>query len=489
MGKDTGFKEFERKTSPYEPAASRVRHWREFVIPLAQEEVEVQGARCMNCGVPFCHTGCPLGNVIPDFNDLVYRGRWPAALQSLLSTNNFPEFTGPGLPRALRVGVRPGHQQAARSRSRASRSRSSSGPSRRAGSKPRPPKQRTGRKVAVVGSGPAGLACADQLNRAGHAVTVFERADRPGGLLRYGIPDFKLGKRVLDRRLDLMAAEGVVFRTGAHVGVTLPAAQLVADFDAIVLAGGSTRPRDLPIPGRDAEGVVFAMDFLTQSNRRVAGDAIPPGTDILATGKDVVVIGGGDTGSDCVGTSIRQGARSVTQIEILPRPPEGRTAGTPWPTHPGPAMFSTSSSQAEGCAREWAVLTKEFVKDDAGRLSGIRRARADWSSGRPVEAPGSESVLPAQLVLLAMGFLHPEHPVLDDLGVEKDERGNCRSIGGYRTSREGVFTAGDMRRGQSLVVWAIAEGRECAREVDAHLSGRPSLLAARAQSRSDVALA
>jgi glutamate synthase (NADPH/NADH) small chain len=342
--------------------------------------------------------------------------------------------------------------------------------------------------VAVVGSGPAGLACADQLNRAGHAVTVLERADRPGGLLRYGIPDFKLGKRVLDRRLDLMAAEGVVFRTGVHVGVTLPAAQLLADFDAIVLAGGSTRPRDLPIPGRDAEGVVFAMDFLAQSNRRVAGDAIPAGTDILATGKDVVVIGGGDTGSDCVGTSIRQGARSVTQIEILPRPPEGRTVDTPWPTHPGPAMMSVSSSQAEGCAREWAVLTKEFVKDPAGRLSGILRARADWSSGRPAEAPESESVLPAQLVLLAMGFLHPEHPVLDDLGVEKDERGNCRSIGGYRTSREGVFTAGDMRRGQSLVVWAIAEGRECAREVDAHLTGRPSLLAARAQSRSDVAL-
>jgi glutamate synthase (NADPH/NADH) small chain len=488
MGKDTGFKEFERKTSPYESPASRVRHWREFVIPLAQEEVEVQGARCMNCGVPFCHTGCPLGNVIPDFNDLVYRGRWPAALQSLLSTNNFPEFTGRVCPAPCEsacvlainkpaVAIK-GIEVSIIERAFAE-----------GWATPRSPRQRTGRSVAVVGSGPAGLACADQLNRAGHAVTVFERADRPGGLLRYGIPDFKLGKRVLDRRLDLMAAEGVVFRTGAHVGVTLPAAQLVADFDAIVLAGGSTRPRDLPIPGRDAEGVVFAMDFLAQSNRRVAGDAIPPGTDILATGKDVVVIGGGDTGSDCVGTSIRQGARSVTQIEILPRPPEGRTAGTPWPTHPGPAMFSTSSSQAEGCAREWSVLTKEFVKDDAGRLSGIRRARADWGSGRPAEVPGSESVMPAQLVLLAMGFLHPEHPVLDDLGVEKDERGNCRSIGGYRASRDGVFTAGDMRRGQSLVVWAIAEGRECAREVDAHLSGRPSLLAARARSKSDLALA
>ena len=488
MGKDTGFKEFERKAPPYEPVASRVRHWKEFVVPLAQEEVEVQGARCMNCGVPFCHAGCPLGNVIPDFNDLVYQGRWAAALRSLLSTNNFPEFTGRLCPAPcesaciLGIGKPPvtikGIEVSIVERAFAE-----------GWVVPRPPKQRSGRRVAIVGSGPAGLACADQLNRAGHAVTVFERADRIGGLLRYGIPDFKLGKHVLDRRLELMAAEGVALRTGVHVGVTLPAAQLLTGFDAIVLAGGSTRPRDLPIPGRDAGGVVFAMDFLTQSNRRVAGDPIPEGTDILATGKDVVVIGGGDTGSDCVGTSIRQRARSVTQIEILPRPPEGRTAATPWPTHPGPAIFSTSSSQAEGCAREWSSLSKEFLKDGSGRVSGIRRARADWATGRPVEVPGSESVLPAQLVLIAMGFLHPEHDVLDDLGIAKDEQGNCRSIGGYRTSREGVFTAGDMRRGQSLVVWAIAEGRECAREVDARLTGRPSLLAARTQSPSDVALA
>jgi len=487
MGKDTGFKEFERKTPGYEPVPSRVRHWNEFVVPLAQEEVEIQGARCMNCGVPFCHTGCPLGNIIPDFNDLVYRGRWPAALRSLLSTNNFPEFTGRICPApcesACVLGInKPPVTIKAIEVSIVERAFAEGW------IVPRPPRKRTGRKVAVVGSGPAGLACADQLNRAGHSVTVLERSDRVGGLLRYGIPDFKLSKHVVQRRVDVMVEEGVVFRTGVHVGDDLSADQLVADFDAVVLAGGSTKPRDLPIPGRDARGVEFAMDFLTQSNKRIAGDAVPEGTELVATGKDVVVIGGGDTGSDCVGTSIRQEARSVTQIEILARPPEGRTVDTPWPTHPGPRMLSTSSSQAEGCERDWAVLSKEFLKDDRGALRAIRAVRADWSSGRPAEVAGTEHELPAQFVLLAMGFLHPEHPVLDDFGVEKDERGNCRATG-YRTSREGVFTAGDMRRGQSLVVWAIAEGRECAREVDAYLTGRPSLLAARAKAKSDVALA
>jgi glutamate synthase (NADPH/NADH) small chain len=487
MGKDTGFKEFEQKAPGHEPVTNRVRHWNEFVVPLSQEEVEIQGARCMDCGVPFCHTGCPLGNIIPDFNDLVYRGRWPTALRSLLSTNNFPEFTGRVCPApcesACVLGInKPPVTIKAIEVSIVERAFGEGWVA------PRPPRQRTGRRVAVVGSGPSGLACADQLNRAGHAVTVFERADRVGGLLRYGIPDFKLAKHVVQRRIDLMAAEGIVFRSGVEVGVTLPAAQLVADFDAVVLAGGSTKPRDLPLPGRQAAGVVFAMDFLTQSNRRNAGDGVPGGAEILATGKDVVVIGGGDTGSDCVGTSIRQGARSVTQIEILPRPPEGRTVDTPWPTHPGPRMFSTSSSQAEGCQRDWAVLSKEFLEDERGALRGIRAVRADWTSGRPAEVEGTEFEMPAQLVLLAMGFLHPEHAVLDDFGVEKDERGNCRATG-YRTSREGVFTAGDMRRGQSLVVWAISEGRECAREVDAYLTGRPSLLAARAKARSDIALA
>jgi glutamate synthase (NADPH/NADH) small chain len=486
MGKDTGFKDFERRTPAYQPVEERIRHWNEFVIPLAQEEVEIQGARCMNCGVPFCHNGCPLGNVIPDFNDHAYQGKWERALKALYSTNNFPEFTGRICPApcesacVLDINTPPvtikNIEVSIIERA-----------FQEGWAVPRPPRRRTGKTVAVVGSGPAGLAAADQLNRAGHSVTVFERADRVGGLLRYGIPDFKMSKQVLDRRLELMVAEGVQFRTGVHVGVNHPAAELLADFDAIVLAGGSTKPRDLSIPGRDAEGVELAMDFLTQSNKRVAGDTIEDGTDILATGKDVVVIGGGDTGSDCVGTSIRQKARSVTQVEILPKPPEGRTLQTPWPVHPGPRMLSTSSSQAEGCERDWAVMSKEFLRGDSGRLRGIRAVRADWSSGRPEEVPGSALEIPAQLVLLAMGFLHPEHAVLDDLGVDKDERGNCAS-NGYATSREGVFAAGDMRRGQSLVVWAISEGRECAREVDEYLTGRPSLLGAKDKSRSDVAM-
>jgi glutamate synthase (NADPH) small chain len=484
MGKDSGFKEFERSTPAYEPVDERIRHWREFALPMAPAELQVQGARCMDCGVPFCHDGCPLGNLIPDFNDHVYRGRWREALESLYSTNNFPEFTGRVCPAPCESAcvlaiVKPAVTIKSIELAIIERGFDEGWAS------PRPPKARTGRSVAVVGSGPAGLAAADQLNRAGHSVTVFERADRLGGLLRYGIPDFKLSKDVLDRRIEVMETEGVTFRTGVHVGVEHRGAQLLAQFDAIVLAGGSTRPRDLPVPGRDASGVEFAMDFLTQSNRRVAGDEVPSQAALLATGKDVVVIGGGDTGSDCVGTSIRQQARSVTQIEIMPRPPEGRTTDTPWPIHPGPRMFSTSSSQAEGCERDWGVMTKEFLKDESGALRAIRAVHSDWSSGRPVEVPGSEHELPAQLVLLAMGFLHPEHAVLDDLGVDKDARGNCASSG-YRTTREGVFVAGDMRRGQSLVVWAISEGRECAREVDEYLTGQPSLLAAKARSRSDV---
>jgi len=486
MGKDTGFKEFERKTPSYEPIEERIRHWQEFALPMAQSEVEEQGARCMNCGVPFCHSGCPLANVIPDFNDHVYHGKWERALKALYSTNNFPEFTGRVCPAPCESACVVAISQPAVTIKNIEVAIIEKA-FEEGWAAPRPPAERSSKRVAVIGSGPAGLAAADQLNRAGHDVVVFERADRPGGLLRYGIPDFKLGKKVVDRRINLMLDEGVQFRTGTHVGVDYPASQLMAKYDAVVLAGGSTKPRDLPISGRDAVGVEFAMDFLRQSNKRVAGDEIPAEGELLATGKDVVVIGGGDTGSDCVGTSIRQRARSVTQIEIMPKPPEGRTEGTPWPTHPGPRMLSTSTSQAEGAIRDWAVLSKAFLADDDGALRAIHAARADWSKGEPNEIDGSDFEMPAQLVLLAMGFLHPEHAVLDDFGVDTDDRGNCASAG-YATSREGVFVAGDMRRGQSLVVWAISEGRECARAVDEYLTGRPSLLAAKDLSRSDVAL-
>jgi glutamate synthase (NADPH/NADH) small chain len=485
MGKDTGFLEYERQVPAYQPVDERIRHWREFSLPMAPEQLRQQGARCMDCGVPFCHNGCPLGNLIPDFNDLVYHDRWKQALQSLLSTNDFPEFTGRVCPAPCESACVLAINQPAVTIKNIEMSIIERG-FESGWMVPRPPTTRTGRSVAVVGSGPAGLAAADQLNRAGHRVTVFERADRVGGLLRYGIPDFKLEKRVLDRRLDLMSAEGVEFRTGVNVGVDRPAQQLLAAFDAVVLAGGSTAPRDLPIPGRQLDGVEFAMDFLTQSNKRIAGDDLSSAREITATGKDVVVIGGGDTGSDCVGTSIRQGARSVTQIEIMPRPPEGRTMATPWPTHPGPRMFSTSSSQAEGADRDWAVLSKVFLGDEASGLRAIRAVRARWDGGRPEEEAGSEHELPAQLALLAMGFLHPEHAVLEDFGVDIDERGNCASRG-YRTSREGVFVAGDMRRGQSLVVWAISEGRECAREVDAYLTGQASLLESKTRQRDDLA--
>ena len=486
MGKDTGFKEFERKVPAYQPVDERIRHWQEFALPMAPSEVQEQGARCMNCGVPFCHSGCPLANVIPDFNDHVYHGKWERALKALYSTNNFPEFTGRVCPAPCETAC-----VVAINKPAVTIKNIEVAIIEKAFEEDwavaRPPASRTGKRVAVIGSGPAGLAAADQLNRAGHHVVVFERADRPGGLLRYGIPDFKLSKSVVDRRINVMLDEGVVFRTNTHVGVDYPASQLLAKYDAVVLAGGSTAPRDLPIPGREAAGVEYAMDFLRQSNKRVAGDEIPAGTEILAEGKDVVVIGGGDTGSDCVGTSIRQGAKSVTQIEIMPKPPEGRTEDTPWPTHPGPRMLSTSTSQAEGAVRDWAVMSKEFLTDEAGALRAIKAVRADWSSGRPKEVEGSEFELPAQLVTLAMGFLHPEHAVLNDFGVDKDDRGNCASAG-YATSREGVFVAGDMRRGQSLVVWAISEGRECARAVDEYLTGRPSLLAAKDLARSDVAL-
>jgi glutamate synthase (NADPH/NADH) small chain len=479
MGKDTGFKEFERKVPAYAPAEERIRHYKEFLLPMTQKELETQGARCMNCGVPFCHSGCPLGNIIPDFNDHAYRGRWDQALTSLSSTNNFPEFTGKVCPAPcesacvlglIKPAVTIKNIEVSIIEKAFAEGRV----------KPLPPATRTGKKVAVIGSGPSGLAAADQLNKAGHSVTVFERADRIGGLLRLGIPDFKLDKAIVQRRVDLMAEEGVAFKTRANVGVDILAADIRKQFDAVVLSGGSTKPRDLPIPGRDVNGVHFAMKFLAQSNMRVSGTAIPESEAILATGKNVVVIGGGDTGSDCVGTSIRQGAKSVTQIEILPKPPEGRTLETPWPTHPGPRMLSTSSSQAEGCARDWGVLSKEFIADKNGNLEGIRCVRVEWAGGKMTEKAGSEFILKAERVFLAMGFLHPEHDVLDDFGVEKDERGNCKSKDGYATTVPGVFTCGDMRRGQSLVVWAISEGRECAVQVDRLLRGGKTVLPSKA---------
>jgi glutamate synthase (NADPH/NADH) small chain len=488
MGKITGFKEFDRSTPKYLPVADRIKNYQEFVVQLSKEEVEQQGARCMDCGIPFCHTGCPLGNIIPDFNDQVYNAKWQAALKTLLSTNNFPEFTGRICPAPCESACVLGINKPPVTIKNIEVSIIDYAYSQ-GWMKPNPPTHRSGKRVAVIGSGPAGLAAADQLNKAGHEVTVYERADRIGGLLRYGIPDFKLDKKHVQKRVDLMAAEGVTFVVNANVGVNVPVADLKQKFDAIVLAGGSTLARDLPIPGRDAKGVYPAMHFLTQNNKRVSGDKIPAAEELLATGKNVVVIGGGDTGSDCVGTSIRHGAASVTQIELLPKPAATRTVETPWPTHPGPRMLSTSSSQAEGCQRDWAIQSKEFVKDAQGNLTGINCVRLDWKGGKPVEIPGSEFFMKAELVLLAMGFLHPEHKgLLEELGVEKDERGNVRADGKYRTSVDGVFAAGDMRRGQSLVVWAISEGRECARSVDSFLTGvADSPLAAKARSRTEVA--
>jgi len=472
MGKRDGFREYKRKNHQYEPVGKRIKNYGEFLIPLPKEEVEHQGARCMDCGTPFCHPNCPLHNIMPDFNDHVFHGKWEEALASLLSTNNFPEFTGKVCPAPCESGCVLGlidKPVSIKNIELAIIERAYE----EGRMKPKPPASRTGKKVAVVGSGPSGLALADQLNKAGHAVTVYERADRIGGLLRYGIPNFKLGKDIVDRRIKLMEDEGVKFVVNANVGVNVSAAALKKDFDAVALACGATVPRDLPIPGRDANGIHFAMDFLARSNKRVAGDLIPKEDEIMATGKHVLVIGGGDTGSDCVGTSIRHGAASVTQIELLPKPPENRTEETAWPIFPGPRIFSTSSSQEEGCAREWAVLSKEFLKDSKGNVSGARYVKINWiSASKFEEIPGTEAVFKADMVFIAMGFLYTEPKgLIEELGIQKDERGNVKTGGDYQTSVPGVFSAGDMRRGQSLVVWAISEGRECAREIDLFLMG------------------
>ena len=474
MGKITGFMEFERKAPEKEIVADRLKHSGEFVKPLTDDELNRQAARCMDCGIPFCHSGCPLGNVIPEFNDAVYKGKWEEAYEILSSTNNFPEFTGRICPAPCESACVLGINRSPVSIEEIEKHIAEIA-YKKGYAKARPVLISSGKSVAIVGSGPAGLAAAAQLSKAGHQVTVFERDDKPGGLLRYGIPDFKLDKWVIDRKIRIMEEEGVNFICNTEVGKDVTAKDLNA-FDAVVLAGGSTIPRDLPIPGRDAKGVHFAMDFLKQQNKSV-GNSTFDDEDILATNKHVVVIGGGDTGSDCVGTSNRHGAKSVTQFELMFQPPVSRTEAMPWPTYP--MLLKTTTSHEEGCERYWSVNTKEFIADENGKLKALKVVDLEWEKdklGRPVkftEIEGSEREIPCELVLLAMGFLHPQHEgLLNQLGLEYDPRGNVKAQeGSYQTSADKIFVAGDMRRGQSLVVWAISEGRECARKVDEFLMG------------------
>jgi glutamate synthase (NADPH/NADH) small chain len=475
MGKITGFMEFKRETPPPRPVRERITDWREYELKLPDDKLMQQGARCMDCGIPFCHKGCPLGNIIPDWNDLVYRGRWREAIDRLHWTNNFPEFTGRVCPApceeacVLNINNDPvtiklieksivDHAWA------------------EGYIRPQPNPRKTGKKVAVVGSGPSGLACAQQLARAGHSVTLYERSDRIGGLLRYGIPDFKLEKWQLDRRIEQMKAEGVEMVTNCRVGFDIHAEELRRQYDAIVLTIGATKPRDLQVPGRELKGIHFAMEFLPQQNKRNAGDVIPPETSITAKGKRVVILGGGDTGSDCLGTSNRQGAKVVYQYELLPRPPEGRTSAMPWPEWP--MILRTSTSHEEGVIREWSINTKYFSGEN-GVVRKLHGVRLNWKSdnGRMVmeEIPGSEFELDCDLVLLALGFLGPEPDgIVAELGLQLDQRGNI-ACHNYQSSIPGVFAAGDARRGQSLVVWAIWEGRECARAVDTYLMGESFL--------------
>jgi len=496
MGKITGFLEYQRLEEAAEAPEKRKKHWHEFVVHLTDEQAAVQGARCMDCGIPFCNNGCPVNNIIPDFNDLVYRQDWKAALEVLHSTNNFPEFTGRVCPAPCEaactlninndpVGIK-SIEHAIVDKGWAE-----------GWVVPQPPARRTGKKVAVVGSGPAGLAAAQQLARVGHDVTVFEKNDRIGGLLRYGIPDFKMEKSHIDRRIEQMQAEGVTFRSGVRVGKldgakindfskqSIAADQLKAEFDAVVLTGGAEMPRDLPVPGRELKGIHFAMEFLPLQNKVVAGDKVKG--QILATAKRVVVIGGGDTGSDCVGTSNRHGAKSVTQFELLPQPPEQENKELTWPYWP--IKLRTSSSHEEGVERDWAVTTKRFIDDGKGNVKALLAARVEWQKDamtgqmKMVEVPDSEFELPADLVLLAMGFVSPVAPVLEAFGVDRDPRGNARATTentddgqlAYKTNVDKVFAAGDMRRGQSLVVWAIREGRQCARAVNEFLMGSSTL--------------
>ncbi len=491
MGKITGFLEHKRLEEAYEPVPQRLKNWKEFVIGLTAEQSKIQAARCMDCGTPFCNSGCPVNNIIPDFNDLVYRNDWKLAAEVLHSTNNFPEFTGRVCPAPCEaactlnvnddpVGIK-SIEHAIADRAWAE-----------GWVTPQPAAAKTGKTVGVVGSGPAGLAAAQQLARAGHDVTVFEKNGRIGGLLRYGIPDFKMEKSHIDRRIAQMQAEGVVFRTGVLIGAlpegakvtndadeTIAADELTARFDAVLLAGGAEASRDLPAPGRELDGVHYAMEFLPQQNKLVAGDKVPG--QIKATGKHVIVIGGGDTGSDCVGTSNRHGAASVTQFELMPMPPEEENRPLTWPYWP--VKLRTSSSHEEGCEREFAIATKQFVGDakdgKGGKLKALKTVQVQWKDGKMAEVPGTEKEHPAELVLLALGFVSPVASVLEAFGVDKDARGNARAgtddSTGYRTNVDKVFAAGDMRRGQSLIVWAIREGRQAARAIDVFLMGRSTL--------------
>jgi glutamate synthase (NADPH) small chain len=477
MGKPTGFLEFQRRDRGYAPVAERVQHWREFVRPLPEDELRRQGGRCMDCGTPFCHHACPVNNIIPDWNDLVFSSDMRAALEVLHQTNNFPDVTGRVCPAPCEAACTLNLIEQPVTIKTIEHAIVERGWSE-GWIEPQISPRRSGKRVAVIGSGPAGLACAQQLARAGHVVAVFEKAPRIGGLLRYGIPDFKLEKQVIDRRIAQMRAEGVEFHPNCHIGVNVPVEKLMHGYDAIVLAIGAEHPRDLPVPGRELQGIQFAMEFLTQQNRRVAGEKVPDSEAILATGRDVLVIGGGDTGSDCIGTSNRHKARSVSQLEILPLPPQHEAKLTTWPDWP--MKLRTSSSQEEGCHRDFAVTTKAFLGKD-GRVSGIEAARVEWVSenGRMSmrDVPGSAFVIKTDLVLLAMGFVHPVHPgAVKSIGVELDPRGNIKATDrDYATSVPKVFAAGDTRRGQSLVVWAIREGRQCARAVDEFLMGSSDL--------------
>jgi glutamate synthase (NADPH/NADH) small chain len=470
VGKVTGFLEYQREVPARRPVAERINDWFEIYQEFPLEKVRTQGARCMDCGVPFCHTGCPLNNIIPDWNDLVYRDRWRDAVRVLHSTNNFPEFTGRICPAPCEAACVLGINEPPVTIKNIEKTIIDYA-FQQGWIRPEPPKQRTGKRVAVIGSGPAGLAAAQQLARAGHWVTVFEKSDRIGGLLRYGIPDFKMQKHLIDRRLDQMSAEGVEFQTNAHVGRNVPVEDLRKEFDAILLAGGAEQPRDLNVPGRELKGIHFAMEFLPQQNRRVAGDHVDEAEAILATGKHVIIIGGGDTGADCLGTSHRQRAASVHQFEIMPMPPAERAPSTPWPLWP--LQLRQESSHEEGGIREWSVATTHFTGDEQGRVKQLHGIRVE-PPPRFEAIAGTEFTMEADLVLLAMGFTGPvRNGMIEQLGVELDQRGNVKTREDYQSSVPGVFAAGDMRRGQSLVVWAIAEGRKAAAAIDKFLAQSP----------------